>query len=705
MRRIRGGIALLLALPAGAIAASTPTATAVEYYNAGLGHYFMTANPVDMSIVESGGAGPGWSRTGGTFGVYAAAGDAPDAVPVCRFYGTPGIGPNSHFYTANAGECAFLKTTIGWTYEGIAFYIEPVAGGACSPGTTPVFRSYNNGAARNDSNHRFTVDATVQARTVAAGSAPEGVAMCAPLSQADLDADALRLLRQATFGPTQADLARVLAAGPAAWVDEQFALPITPYTAYAYTPSNRPDSCVDDRTQPVRPDSYCARDNYTLFQLQLEFFRQAVTQADQLRGRVAFALSQIFVTSGLDNSRNYAMRHYQQIFRDGAFGNYYDLLLAVSLSPVMGDYLDMVNNNKANAATGTNPNENYAREVLQLFSIGLWKLNADGTLRLNAAGKPEPTYDLDEIEGFARIFTGWTYPTLPGANPRGNNPRNYLANMIPVVTNHESGTKLLLDGVMAPANQTMEVDLAFAHRNIFNHPNVGPFIGKQLIQKLVTSDPTPGYVSRVAAVFADNGVGLRGDLRAVVRAILIDPEARGARKIDPAYGKLSEPALFMTAMTRALGGRTDGVFFRGASSLLGQFVFYPPSVFNHYPPDQTVPGTTLLGPEFGIQTTSTAISRSNIANALIYSAQINPDASVFGATGSALDLSAYQAAASDAGALVERFNRYLLAGRMSAAMKGAIVTAVNALPATDPLGRTRAAAYLVVTSPQYQVER
>jgi hypothetical protein len=161
----------------------------------------------------------------------------------------------------------------------------------------------------------------------------------------------------------------------------------------------------------------------------------------------------------------------------------------------------------------------------------------------------------------------------------------------------------------------------------------------------------------------------------------------------------------MTALTRALGGRSDGVFFRGASSLLGQFVFYPASVFNYFPPDHLVPGTTWLGPEFGVQTTSTAIARANVANGLIYSAQIAPDASVYGATGTAIDLSAYQAIAADSGALAERFNRYLLAGRMSAAMQGAIVTAVNAVPATDTLGRARAAAYLVVTSPQYQVER
>jgi uncharacterized protein (DUF1800 family) len=686
-------------------AAAEPTATAVEFYNANLGHYFVTATAAEAAIVDSGGAGPGWSRTGGTFGAYARATDAPGIVPVCRFYGTPGSGPNSHFYTADAAECEYVKTLGGWTYEGIAFYVAPAPGGKCPAATTPVYRTYNRGAARNDSNHRFTVDATVQARMVAAGHADEGVAMCAPLSAADIDADAIRLLRQATFGPNEEALARVRALGTAGWLDEQLALPVTAYPDYAYTPAARPATCVDDRAAPVRPDSYCARDNYTLFPLQLEFFRSSIAQPDQLRGRVAFALSQILVTSGVENGRNYAMRNYQQIFRDNAFGNYYNLLLAVTLSPMMGEYLNMVNNNKANPAAGTNPNENYAREILQLFSIGLHRLNPDGTYRVDAAGRPLPTYDNDEIEGFARIFTGWTYPTIPGNPARNNNPRNYSGEMLPVPANHETGTKTLLDGVTAPAGLAMRDDLAFGLGNIFNHPNVGPFVGRQLIQKLVTSDPTPAYVARVAAVFANNGAGIRGDLRAVVRAILSDPEARGARKIDPAYGKLAEPVLYLTGMARALGARTDGVYLRLAATALTQNVFYPPTVFNYYPPDYVVPGSTLVGPEFGLQTTNTSLARANVANSLVFSAQIAPDPSVYGATGTVLDLSAWQAVASDPSALADRLDRVLLAGRMTPAMKSAIVSAVGAVPATDTLARARTGVFLTVTSPAYQVER
>jgi uncharacterized protein (DUF1800 family) len=694
----------LLLLAAGHSIAAEPTAVAVEYFAPALGHYFFTSGPDEIASVDSGRAG-NWVRTGGQFGTFAGPNDAPGLSPVCRFYGTPGVGPNSHFYTANADECAQVKTERGWTYEGIAFYIQNPVNGTCPAGTVPIYRSYNNGAARNDSNHRYTVDYTVFANSASTGYQPEGVSMCSPLSTADLNADAVRLLRQATFGPTEVDVQHAASVGASTWLDEQFSIPATQYPTYAWMPANRPDSCVDDRTLPVQPDSYCNRDNYSLFPLQLRFFQNALAQPDQLRQRMAFALSQIMVASGVENARNFAMRDYQQAFLDRAFGNFYDLLVAVTLSPVMGEYLNMVNNNKSNPTAGTDPNENYGREILQLFSVGTYLLNQDGTQQLDATGLPLTTYDQAQVKGFARVFTGWTYPTVSGATPRANNPRNYLGNMLAVDSNHEFGTKVLLGSVVAPANMTMAQDLQFAHENIFNHPNVGPFIGKQLIQKLVTSNPTPGYVSRVSAIFANNGAGQRGDLRAVVRAILLDPEARGARKIDPAYGKLQEPVLFMTGVARALTGYTDGVFFRAQSSTLSQFVFYAPSVFNFYPFDYVIPGTQLLGPEFGLQTGANAVGRANFANSLIYSNSIAADQTVYGSTGTTIDLSAYTAVASNAGALADRIDRNLLAGRMSTAMRNAIISAVNAASATDAVARTRAALWLVVSSPQYQVQR
>jgi uncharacterized protein (DUF1800 family) len=691
LNRIAGACAgLAVAFGAHAV---EPTGRAVEYFNTVLGHYFVSADPAERAIVESGGAGPGWQRTGGEFGVFRAAADAPELSPVCRFYGTPGVGPNSHFYTADPAECELVKKSPGWSYEGIAFYIAQAQLGGCPAGTMPVYRSYNNGASRNDSNHRFTVDATVFARSASFGYAREGVVMCAPLSGADLAADAVRLLRQASFGPSEAEVSRVVSMGAAAWIDSQLALPATVYPDYAWTPANRPATCVDDRTAPITATSFCARDNYTLFPLQLQFFRNALGQPDQLRGRVAWALSQILVTSGVANARNYAMRDYD------------DLLVAVTLSPTMGDYLDMANNNKANGAANTEPNENYAREILQLFSVGTTLLNLDGTPKRDAGGRAIDAYDQEVVEGFAHVFTGWTYQPVAGVASRNNNPRNYLGSMLAVNANHDFGAKLLLGGLVAQANLTMEQDLEAAHQSIVQHPNVGPFIARQLIQKLVTGDPTPDYVARVASVFNDNGAGQRGDLKAVVRAILLDPEARGARKIDPAYGKLTEPVTYLTGMLRALRGASDGVFPRAQAANLSQNVFYSPTVFNYYSPSYQIPGTSLIGPEFQLLTSATAIARANVANALVFGNGIAPDATVFGATGTQVDLTAYAAVAGDASALADRIDANLMAGAMPAAMRASLIAAVSAVAASDPVGRARTALYLTFSSPQYQVQR
>jgi uncharacterized protein (DUF1800 family) len=381
------------------------------------------------------------------------------------------------------------------------------------------------------------------------------------------------------------------------------------------------------------------------------------------------------------------------------------VLTRVTLSPAMGNYLDMVNNQKPNAATGVEPNENYAREVLQLFSIGTLELKLDGTPLLDSGGKPIATYGQEEIEGFAHVFTGWTYPTAPGTSPRaGLNPRYYDGPMEERSQFHAYTSKTLLEDGIEPANVAMSADLANALGNIFMHPNVGPFIAKQLIQKLVTSNPSPQYVERVAKVFNDNGAQVRGDLKAVVRALLLDPEARGAVKTDPSYGRLREPAQYVVALGRALNARSDGVFFRAQSAALQQPVFQAPSVFNFYPPDYAVPGTDVLGPEFALQNTTTALARINFVNSLVYGT-INPDTTVYGATGSQLDWSALTALAGNPDALVDKVDRLLLHGTLSAAAHDAIVTAVKAINATDSLGRAKAAFYLVATSSHYQVER
>ncbi len=691
-----------LAAPAGA---AEPTATVVEYYNAALNHYFMTAYPDEAAMLDAGTTVPGWQRTGVQFSAWANPDDAPGIVPVCRFFGTPGVGPNSHFYTADAAECAQVKANPNWTFESIAFYIAVPTDGSCADGTAPVYRSFYPGATVSASNHRFLPDLTMH-ENMAGASILEGVVMCAALSAREVEGDAVRLLDQSSFGPTDATIEHVKSIGAAAYINEQMAIPATQWDTLPVVPASQPSSCVNDTTQPVQPASYCARDNYSLFQLQRQFYQGAITAPDQLRQRVGFALSQIFVTSGTTITIAYGMQRYQQMLINDAFGNFRDLLEQVTLSPVMGRYLNMANNAKPNLTTGVQPNENYAREVMQLFSIGTLQLNLDGTPVADSGGNPLPTYGQNEIQAFAHVFTGWTYPTAAGSTPTtGFNGTNYDGPMEQRSTQHDFTAKTLLNGAPAAANLSMSDDLANALDNIFYHPNVGPFISKQLIQKLVTGDPTPEYVARIATVFNDNGNGVRGDLGAVVRAILLDPEARGAVKLDPGYGKLREPAQYIAGMARALNAATDGVFFRNQGTAMGQNIYTAPSVFNYYPPDYVVPETDLVGPEFGLQNTSSAFARVNFTNTLSFQATFAPDTTVYGSTGTQLDFGALMAVAGDPPTLVAKLDRLLLHDSMSAAAKNAIITAVNAVSASDSLTRARTAFYLVATSLQYQVER
>jgi uncharacterized protein (DUF1800 family) len=517
------------------------------------------------------------------------------------------------------------------------------------------------------------------------------------VAQAMTQADAVRLLEQATFGPTPALVDHVMSVGARAFLAEQFAAPASRYPVLKYVPAGGQATFC-----PTDPDPQCGRDYYTMFLLQNAFFHNALTGSDQLRQRVAFALSQILVTSGLSVRESYGMGAYQQIFLDNAFGNYEDILAKVTLSPVMGDYLNMANNDKA--AGAVNPNENYAREVLQLFSTGVWELNKDGTLLLDAHGQPIPTYTQDTVEGFANLFTGWTYPPLPGAPARTHNPKNYLSPMVAVQAKHDTGSKLLLDGFVEPAGLTAQADVTHAIHDIFVNANVGPFICRQLIQKLVTGNPLPAYVTRVNAVFDNNGAGVRGDMQAVVTAILTDPDARGDLKTDAGYGKLREPVLFMTGLARAVNTQSDGVYLGQQSAVLGQDLFNPASVFNYYPPTYVVPGTSLLGPEFALQNASTTINRYNFGNALAFGT-IGPLSTLPGATGTVPDWSELQAVAGDAGKLLAQLDMLLLHGTMSASTSGAILPAVNAIPASNTLARAKTAFYLVATSPQYQVER
>jgi uncharacterized protein (DUF1800 family) len=519
-------------------------------------------------------------------------------------------------------------------------------------------------------------------------------------------ADAARLLDQATFGVTASDVAHVQSIGIDAYITEQFAYTPTQYAGYSYTPHTAPADCKSDGSNPPDAPTLCARSQYSPFQVQRDFFTHALNNPDQLRQRVAFALSQIMVVSSVEIYEAYGLAGYQNVLLKDALGNYRTLLEDVTLGPVMGHYLDMANSDMTNPQNGTVPNQNYAREVLQLFSIGLVELNPDGTQTLDANGAPIPTFDGATIEGFASVFTGWTYPPLPGANSQWTNPINLAGTMVSFPDHHQAGTKALLNGYIVPANQTPSQDLANALDDIFNHPNVGPFVSRQLIQHLVTSNPSPAYVARVAAIFADNGQGVRGDLSAVVRAILEDSEARGAAPATNVFGHLREPALFITSTLRSLGGQSDGVLPRSASSAMGQPMFSPETVFSFYPPSYQIPGTPTLAPEFGIDNAATALARANFINTVIMQGGAKPDSTVAGSTGTTVDLTPLSSAA-DNTALVAQLNQTLMHGSLPGDAGNIVVSAANSAAAssTDPLAAARTASYLILTSAQYQVER
>ena len=527
-----------------------------------------------------------------------------------------------------------------------------------------------------------------------------------PYTGAATDADTVRFLEQASWGPTPAEVTRVKALGFNAWLNEQFNAAQTGYPNIALVPADSSVGC------PTGSPATCGRDNYSLYPLQKQFFTNALYGPDQLRQRIAFALHKIIVVSGADVNIPSYYNPYLQAINNNAFGNFRTLLNDITLNPAMGVYLDMAGNTK------TQPNENYAREIMQLFSVGLNQLNQDGTPVLDAQGNLVPTYDQATITNFARVFTGWNFAPL---NPPQAGVPNFISPMIVAnENNHDKNPKVLLQYAGAvsglPANQTSAQDLNNALDNIFNHPNVGPFIGKQLIQQLVTSNPSPAYVARVAAAFNNNGQGVRGDMKAVIRAILLDPEARGDVKTDPNFGRLREPVQLASNMLRAFNAKSfdktansDGVVASRDNlgfTTMDQDLFRPATVFSYFPADYNVPGTSLEGPEFGILSATTDLKRANYVNGLIYTGiTIN---ATDRPNGTSLDFSAVQSLADNPAQLADTLNAQLLHGMMSASVRTSVITAINAIPTSTSqyqLKRAQTAVYLVLTSAQYQVER
>jgi uncharacterized protein (DUF1800 family) len=699
------GAVMSLIVVAGS--AHAATATAIEFYNVTLKHYFITAYPEEAAGVDNGTAGPGWVRTGGQFTVYTDP--AAGRVPVCRFYGTPGKGPNSHFYTANADECESVKKDAGWTFEAIAYYVGvPTPAGACPDGTYIVYRSYNNRFAQNDSNHRFTVDPTAQLRMPKQGYGPEGPVMCVPISDAEAEADAVRLLEQASLGPTETLVQEVKAKGPAKWIDEQLALNVTRFTQYEYFPFTPGQVCIDDMTPPIDPENYCALYKVRQDPVAWEFLLQSKTAPDQLRMRMGHVWHQILVVSNSSLARTYAVADFQQRLRDRAFSTYEDLLYRFSVSPQLGKFQNWIFNFPEH--DGIKPNENYARELMQLFSVGVNMLDDDGTPKTDAAGRLVPAYTQADVATMARVLTGYGYPIVPGSPFQLSGDLYFVGDMLGFDNSHDQGAKSLFNGaVQLPANNGADNDVRAAIRAVINHGNAPAFLSKQLIQKTVTSNPSPAYVARISAVFKDNGKGVRGDLAALTRAILLDPEARGARKIDPEYGRLREPVLFWTAMLRALDVTTDGFWPTQMLGTLGQRLFDPDTVFSYYPADGTLLGSNLPAPEFGLFASSAFLSRSNVVNGLLFNQDgglWGPQPQVRNAVGTPSPaLTAFLPDAANPEVLVERLNRLFLHATMRAEMRKTILNAVNAIPASDPSRRVKMAVSLILVSIPYQVQK
>ncbi len=600
---------------------------------------------------------PGVLSSTGTDTVTATGPNGTAAATVTLIPPTPvitGVGTNGQL---PLGIFATTITGSGFTSKSVAALNGTALGTALSGGSLSVtgFSSVSGFANVTVSNgsavsQPFAVQIGVANAQVSAGAAR-------------------RFLEQAAFGPTPSDAANVQTIGFSAWLNQQFNLAQV---------SNFNTIVSDQSGMPQH------------------FLTNAVSNADQLRQRVAFALSQIFVTSIQKLIWNQNMVLFQNMLLSDAFSNYRQIMGDVTLSPAMGQYLDMANNAKGNPATGTLANENYARELMQLFTIGTQMLNQDGS------SQGIPTYLQPTISEFARVYTGWTYAPAAGQAVQWGAYISSNGPMVPYPAEHDPGSKQLLNGYVSPAG-TPQQDLNNALDNVFNHPNVGPFVGKQLIQHLVKSNPSPSYISRVAAAFNDNGQGVRGDMKATIAAVLLDPEARandnGGNDLVT-DGHLQEPALFIAGMVRAFGGQmNDQNYYASDMANMGQDIFDAPSVFNYYSPTYGVPGTTLLGGEFEIHTPNNAILRANVVSNL-FSQWSNPVQSY--GPGTIVDLTAFVPLALTPATLVNALDLTLTHGTMPAAMKAEIVSAVT----SDSLGslhRVEGACYLILTSSYYNV--
>jgi uncharacterized protein (DUF1800 family) len=533
----------------------------------------------------------------------------------------------------------------------------------------------------------------------APGPAPSPIP--APPPAPPTRAEASRFLGLSSFGATDASVDDVVRLGYSGWVNEQLTLSQVLHMTH-----------VDNWINNLNPDKQAweyARN------LQDSFYMQAVRGPDQLRQRMVFALSQIFVVSMASNEvidRSSCHTSFMDMLGRNAFGNYRTLLEEVSTHGMMGVYLSHRANPKEDPLKGTSPDENYAREVMQLFTIGLLQLNADGTPKRDGSGNTIPTYDNADVAGLAKVFTGWSWVPRDTNSYRFNEsfpPRDIqIQPMVPYEQHHSTSEKRFL-GVSIPIGTTARPSLKTALDTLFNHPNTAPFVSRQLIQRFVTSNPSPAYVARVATAFANNGAGVRGDMKAIIRAILLDDEARlPARAGDGRHGKVREPVLRVTAWARAFNASSKSGDFRiRTTDQIGQTPMRAPSVFNFYRPGFVPPGSAiasagLVAPELQINTESQITSYINFMKDLVEQGYGNfGDRDVFSSYSSEITL------ATNPEALIDRVDLLLSGGRLSPTTRSAMLTAIASVPTTATnavLNRARIAILLALCSPEFLVQ-
>ena len=519
--------------------------------------------------------------------------------------------------------------------------------------------------------------------------------------------EAYRFLNQATFGATPAEADRLIALGDSQtgyqrWIDDQLTQPIS-----LQLPTLQQElAAAPDPIQAI-PLLHATR--------QEQWYRYAITGPDQLRQRVAFALSEIMVVSqqSAADTMPLGLADYYDTLARNAFGDFRELMEQVTLHPTMGIYLNMLGNRKPDDARNIRPDENYARELMQLFTVGLVELNADGTPKRDGAGQPIATYDQSVVEGFANVYTGWNYAGFGSFAAARRTLTNDYVPMQAYAEEHSPLPKKLLDYPGAAQTEiqpggTPQQDLEAALDNIYNHPNVGPFISKQLIQKLVTSNPSPQYVARVSAVFNRDAQGRRGNLGAVVKAILLDPEARTEPTAD-SFGKVKEPLIRLTQLWRAFEARsTTGRYQLGnIGTVFGQAPLQSPSVFNFFSPFYAPPGEIadrgLVAPEMQIATEYLNTTVTNIFYGVIYGWNTTvpglPDTAIV------MNFDDEVPLAADSGRLVAHLRDKLLGGRISATLETEARASVDRIPAQYPGYRVSEALYLIATSPEFVVQR